>query len=686
MTIFQSWYLRFSRWGFILFTSLVLYSTLTVPNAVGSGTFGFAHGFGAGARDVGQAVASDAKGNVYIAGTFRRSVDFDPSSGTAKRTSNGLDDIFVAKYSPSGDLIWAKSFGGPGVDLAGGIAVDAMGNVFLAGCFHGKVDFDPGAGQTNLRSAGEFDIFVIKLDNEGDLIWAGRMGGTGGDRAYGIALDEDANVYICGYFQLLSDFNPSAAKFNLASAADRDAFVSKLDPDGNFVWAKRVGGFDRDVVVGMDIAAANNFVYVTGYFTGKKIDFDPGARNFTLSGGVLPDAFVLKLNGAGIFEWAKSFGSRGAVDEGLGVAVDKDGQVYVTGCFSGTASFGPNDLISNGGLDVFVARLDFNGRVEWVRQLGGPGNDRSMGGIALDANNNVYTTGEFRQNGDFNPGAAISTLTSAGGSDIFISRISSAGNFSFAKRVGGDGNDVALGITANPGGNVFLTGSFSGTVDFDPDTGTEIEISPGSGVDVFLLKLKNHAPVASGDAAMTNEDAAVSINVAVNDSDADDPVDPRTVTVVTEPANGITSVNSITGQVTYTPVTDFFGEDTFAYTIKDVTGAVSDAATVTLTVEPINDAPRTMSDRAVTASGSPVGVPVDVDVLGNDFDVDGTIDPTTVLVTMPPEHGTASVHPTTGLITYTPGDGFVGADTFRYTVEDDAGATSLEASVRVDVL
>lgn len=647
-----------------------------------SGTFGLAETFGGGQADSGRAVATDAAGNVYIAGTFRGTVDFDPSGSTANLISKGGNDVFVAKYTSLGVLVWAKSFGNAANDLVNDLAVDSSGNVYATGCFSGTVDFDPDAGQTKLTSAGKADIFVVKLDDTGALTWARRMGGNGNDCGTGIAVDPDGNVLTTGYFQVRADFNPGTAAFKLASAADRDMFVSKLDSSGNFVWAKRVGGFDRDVVVGKDIAVDDEHVYLTGWFTGN-VDFDPGAGKSAFKTNTNSSAFVLKLNSAGGFEWVKKIGGNG-VDQGTGVAVDDDGKVYATGFFERSMTFGGTSLTSAGGSDVFVTRLSVDGSVDWIKQLGGAGNDQSRG-IALDAAKNVYTTGFFKQTGDFNPASATSNLNSAGGKDIFISRLDTNGTFSLAKRVGDTGNDVARGIAINPGGNAFFTGDFTGTVDFDPDAGTTTLLSNGH-TDVFMLKLKNDRPVAADDVSTTNEDTAVTINVTTNDTDADDTVAVTSVKIVDQPAHGTATVNATTGQITYTPNADFNGTDTFTYTIKDAAGAESAPATVTVTVNPINDPPRTVNDLALTTSGSPTGTPVDIDVLANDTDVDGTIDPTTVVVTVPPAHGTISVNPTTGVITYTPNDGFEGTDTFQYTVKDNTGATSAAGTVRVDVL
>ncbi|MBT6372369.1 MAG: hypothetical protein HOJ86_06840, partial [Acidimicrobiaceae bacterium] len=128
--------------------------------------------FGGTNADYGYSVAVDSSGNVYTTGYFNGTVDFDPGAGTANLTSNGYKDVFVSKLDSSGNYVWAKNFGGTGNDMGYSVAVDSSGNVYTTGYFTGTVDFDPGAGTTNLVPNGSSDAFVSKLDSSGDLVWA----------------------------------------------------------------------------------------------------------------------------------------------------------------------------------------------------------------------------------------------------------------------------------------------------------------------------------------------------------------------------------------------------------------------------------------------------------------------------------------------------------------------------------
>ena len=245
-------------------------------------------------KDEGNAIAVDAAGNVYTTGDFYSAVDFDPGAGVFNLTSAGQSDIFVSKLDSSGNFVWAKRMGGTSSDFGDAIAIDDAGNVYTTGSFRGTVDFDPGAVWFNLTSAGIRNIFVSKLDDSGNFVWAKRMGGTGEDGGNAIAVDAAGNVYTTGDFEGTADFDPGAGVFNLTSAGIRNIFVSKLDSAGNFVWAKRMGGTDYDKGNAIAVDAAGN-VYTTGNFY-STADFDPGAGAFNLTSAGNWDIFVSKLS------------------------------------------------------------------------------------------------------------------------------------------------------------------------------------------------------------------------------------------------------------------------------------------------------------------------------------------------------------------------------------------------------
>ena len=188
--------------------------------------------FGGASSEYGYSIAVDSSGNVYTTGYFQGTVDFDPGTGTSNLTSAGSTDVFVSKLDSSGNFVWAKRLGGASSDYGYSIAVDSSGNVYTTGYFEGTADFDPGAGTSNLTSAGSGDVFVSKLDSSGALVWAKGFGGTSNDRGQSIAVDSSGNVYTTGYFAGTVDFDPGAGTSNLTSAGGDDVFVLKLTSSG----------------------------------------------------------------------------------------------------------------------------------------------------------------------------------------------------------------------------------------------------------------------------------------------------------------------------------------------------------------------------------------------------------------------------------------------------------------------
>ncbi len=303
---------------------------------------------GEGGSNQGAAIAFDTEGNVYTTGHFGGTVDFDPAAGSpaALLTSAGSADIFISKLDADGNHVWVRQIGGPGAEAAASVAVDPEGNVYTLGVFEGTIAFDSGEGVVELTAAGGNEIFISKLSAAGNYLWAGCVGGTADDRPVSIAVDADGNMFITGCFQGTADFDPGAGVAGLISAGDDDIFVSKLNTDGNLLWAKGMGGVGADRSFSIAIDAEGN-VYTTGHFF-NTADFDPGTEMapLTAAGNSAPDVFISKLDTNGNYEWAAGFGAPGA-DNGSSVAVDADMHVYATGTFQGTVDFDPGTEITN---------------------------------------------------------------------------------------------------------------------------------------------------------------------------------------------------------------------------------------------------------------------------------------------------------------------------------------------------
>ena len=494
-----------------------------------TGDFGYALGFGGSGYDLAQAqeVATDSLGNVYLTGLIDGTVDFDPGPGVT--TSSG--DVFVVKYSPDGDLLWLKDFSGPFGDLFGPIAVDDAGNVHVTGSFDGTADFDPGPGVYELTTPNfARAVFVLKLDSAGEFAWAGRLGGTGYSNGWGIAVDGAGNVAVAGHFEGRGDFDPGPGTAFLDSAGLRDVFVCKLNAAGEYVWAGRMGGPEGDEGRGVAVDSAGN-VYTTGVFVGTA-DFDPGPETFPLGTAGWDDAFISKLDSAGNLVWARHVGGR-ATDIAEAIAVDSRGDVYTTGSFWGDGDFDPGPgtfmLPDGGGAEVYVSKLDTDGNFVWAQSLGGNATDNGRG-VTLDGGGNVYTTGYFQDTADFDPGPGTVNLSSAGGDDVFLCALDAAtGNYVWAGSMGGVRNDQGSSVAADSTGNVYGTGFFGGTADFDP--GPEVFNLVGAGsADAFLVKLTgdltNHPPtdiaLSSSSVIEHSPDGTTVGNLSAIDTDVGD--------------------------------------------------------------------------------------------------------------------------------------------------------------------
>jgi gliding motility-associated-like protein len=438
----------------------------------------------------GKDVAIDAAGNIYSTGFFTGSVDFDPGPGvfllTAPQSSE--EDVFITKFTAQGDFVWAKQFSGNFLDVAYSLEVDAQGNVYLTGIFFSSCDFDPGPGVFTLASAGNEDVFIVKLDAAGNLAWANRLGSGLFDRSNSIALDKTGNVYVTGYFLQTVDFDPGAGVFTMTAQGGEDMFIVKFTNNGGFLWAKQMGGPQFEGGYSVSVSALGN-IYASGIFLGTA-DFDPGPAVFNLTSSGLSDAFVCKLDGDGNFKWARSTGGTGYMRSFVN-DIDAAENIYTTGFFDKQVDFDPGPasflLTSFGEDDIFINRLDSNGNFSWARQIGGSSYDAGNS-LALDATGNIYVTGFFQNATDFDPGPGTAILTSAGFSDIFLLKLTAAGNFMWVKKAGGASFDIPGSVKVDAANKIYVIGAFEQTVDFDPGPSVANLTSKG-GNDIFVWKL-----------------------------------------------------------------------------------------------------------------------------------------------------------------------------------------------------
>ncbi len=411
--------------------------------------------------DDGLSISLDIDGNIYVTGIFELTASF----GSYNITSNGMHDIFIAKMDPDGNWLWATSAGGIHDDFGYSISVGELGYVYVTGSFQETASFGPYV----LASSGAKDIFVAKINSEGDWLWVSQAGGSDSESGISIKADVGDSVYVTGIFKGSANFG----SYNLSSNGEYDIFIAKIDPAGTWLWANNAGGTSDDYSYSIDTEPAGN-VFITGAFTGTA-DFD---TNSLTSNGA-KDIFVAKTDPDGNWLWVENFG--GSLDDtGNSINVDIVDDLYVTGSFSGTASFGSTNLSSNGVYDIFASKMDTNGNLIWVESAGGTDYDFGNS-ICTDLDGNVYITGGFAETVDFD----VTTLTGAGGRDIFVAGINpNEGTWLWAEGAGGAHNDKGNSITVDLDGFIYVGGHFVASAWFN---GFNL-ISAGE-YDVFIAKM-----------------------------------------------------------------------------------------------------------------------------------------------------------------------------------------------------
>ena len=327
----------------------------------------------------------------------------DFGGGPLTGVGNG-EDVVIARLDARGQHRWSLRVGNGANQFATACAVDAGGNSVVTGVFWGKLDF--GSDQAlKLESKGESDGFVVKLDATGQPVWAKRFGDPEHHQAgSGVAVDGHGNVLLSGWFK--GHLNLGSP--DLESTGETDMFVAKLSPAGDHLWGRVAHSSNAGKALGVAVDGAGNVVVTGSFRSSIKI----GPMTYTSAGD--KDIFVMRLDDNGTPVWSKSFGDS-ADQEGVGVAVDPAGNVLVTGSFLGRIDIGGRDLSASGAADGFIAKLDPGGAPLWARSFG-DSSEQGSAAIAADTLGNVWATGYFAGSTDFGGGA----IQSRGANDAFV--------------------------------------------------------------------------------------------------------------------------------------------------------------------------------------------------------------------------------------------------------------------------
>lgn len=380
---------------------------------------------------------------------------------------------------------WASGIGitAGSKTAATGVLTDQQGNVYTYGRYEDSVDFDPGIGDYILYSNGETDIFIQKLDQNGDFVWVRSFGGTSPEFSGYITFDMSGNLILTGIFRDSVDFDPGPGVQYINANFNGDAYIMKMDPNGNLIWIKVVGGTYIDGAAGVAVNSLDQ-ICVVGRF-GHTVDFDPGPGVFNMTANSpAGQGFILKLTSGGNFIWARAAGWICGP-----VSFDSSNDILVYGMYDGTMDFDPGpgvyNLTATGGNDAFLLKLSGNGTFVWAKSFGGKSAEITSA-LSIGDSQNIYLSGTFQDTVDLDPGPGISSFISNGIEDVYIMKLNSSGNLVWARTFGGPSWERVTHTTDSIE-NILVTGSFQDTVDFDP--GASVHNLAAAGSTYFLQKL-----------------------------------------------------------------------------------------------------------------------------------------------------------------------------------------------------
>lgn len=453
-------------------------------------------------------IARDASGNIYVVADFEGTRTF----GSTPLTATGFSDMFLTKMNSLGGIQWTVQLTGTSTNSmdVGGVAVDAAGNVYVAGNFSFTTIF-PGGTQL-FNPGGNSGGFIAKFDpSNGAFLWARLIAGNGTERISGVEVS-GTTIYITGSYS--QSFSVNTVTIPAAAGAD-DAFLMKLDSSGTAIWGIRGGGIGEDR--GLALSVSGSTICWGGYFTGSGAFL---GTNVSSTGG-FSDIFVVKLNDAGTPLWVKDYG--GSFGEQVNsVSLDPWGNVFCAGNFYGTVSFGTGLTIVEafgmqpaGNGDAFVIKLNSaDGVCQWVRHIrcvSGDNNEVSNS-ISVDPGGSGYVTGHFNANTVFaNASNQTGTAVQAtNGADAYLAKYGQTGNLLWVVKIGGTANDRGKAVLWDAGGFVNMAGNFGGTISLG-----SISITASVGASSLFISRYNGLTTGIGE-AINNLDAEVFPNPATD--------------------------------------------------------------------------------------------------------------------------------------------------------------------------
>jgi hypothetical protein len=392
------------------------------------------------------------------------------------------------------DLVWSTFLGGSDYDLGYGVAVDDYGHTYVTGVATSP-DFPTKAGVFDTTHGGR-DIFVVKFSTAADtIVYSTLLGGSDDDEGKDVCVDHLGAVYLTGV-TVSADFPVTAGAFSAVHSGLRDVVVAKLDPSGGGLeYATFLGGSGSDWGKSLAVDGTGN-AYVTGYTNSEDFPATFGAYDTTYNGGQW-DVFVAQLNSQGSALVCATFLGGGAMDDGLGLALDDSGHAIVTGRTDSPdfpTTTGAYDPTHNGGYDAFVSKVDLSsGDLVYSSFLGGSEADYGYD-IASDGAGNTCLTGKT-SSADFptTPGAYGASCCRGLGTDAFVAKFNSAGNvLEYSALLSGSAGDEGHSITVDTFGRAYVTGC-TWSMDFPVTAGAYSSEHSGYYSDAFVVKLSPDA-------------------------------------------------------------------------------------------------------------------------------------------------------------------------------------------------
>ncbi len=486
----RNYKIQFTLFFFVIISTNTIYAQ--APDFIWAKTAG------GNDKEAGLSVATDANGNIIVTGAFSSdSIVF--GSLVLHNTQSGNFDLFLVKYSASGNPLWAKNAGG--IDVGGGLSVatDRNSNIFVTGTFiTSTISFDT-ITLTNSNS-GSLDMFIAKYNEDGNAIWANNAEGV--SEARSIATDKDGNAFVTGsFYSVTTNFDIKSVTNIDNTGSTNDIFLVKYNDDGKVQWANSAAGIYEDVAYSVATDTLGN-AFVCGYFNSDTMKFDP---YYIINAQPGYDyVFLVKYDTDGNALWANGAGGGVDYDDAYSVATDVNGNVFITGRFnSPTITFDTIVLNNNANWwlgDLFLTKYNSAGDVVWAKSTGGSNTDMGWS-LTTDASGNIFVTGDFWSSTIIFGSTTLNNTNSR--SNVFLTKYDESGNILWAKSTGGIYDDYGVSVATDKSGDLFLTGNyFSPTIDFGLTTLTNSN-NTGKYGEMYLTKLED---VVTGISPLNNNE------------------------------------------------------------------------------------------------------------------------------------------------------------------------------------